>query len=105
MKRDAIEAWLRARRPERPGALTLQMSRSVGACPTGALDEAASMSAALGVLGLRTLALVTRAQTPDAQLALELLAADAFVTYAFEAAAEEDVAVAPFVCWLVREAA
>ena len=36
-------------------------------------------------------------------LALDLLAADAFVTYAFEAAAEEGVEVAPLVSRLLAE--
>ena len=105
MRREQVEAWLRERRPERPEALAQQMTRLVTDYPETQLARLTSMSSALGALGLHTLQGVTASRPDDARLALELLAADAFVTYAFEAAADENVAVAPFVCWLVREAA
>ena len=105
MKREFVEAWLKGREPGRPAQLLAQMSRNVSSCPPDVLEEVDSMATALGLLGLRTLANVSDAESGGDAVALELLAADAFVTYAFEAAAEEGMAVAPFVSWLVREAA
>ena len=105
MRREQIESWLRTRVPARPEPLARQMSRLVAGCPEATLAGPATMSAALGMLGLHTLSGVTGPRPDDERLAMELLAADAFVTYAFEAAAEEEVAMAPFALWLVREAA
>jgi len=59
------------------------------------------MTEAMRVLGLTTLATVGTGD--DDQTALTLLAADAFVTYAFEAAAEERLPVAPLVSRLLAE--
>lgn len=101
----AVEAWLGARTPARPAPLAAQMSRAVEACPIDRLDAAPTMAGALGMLGLRVLDRVTDGEREATAQAMELLSADAFVTYAFEAAAEEGVSVAPFVAWLVREAA
>lgn len=101
----AVEHWLRARQPGRPEALAGQMSRSLATCPAASLEAAPTVSSALGVLGLYVLAGVAEGPGESPQVALELLAADAFVTYAFEAAAEEGVSVAPFAGWLIREAA
>lgn len=105
MKREQVESWLGGRAPDRPAPLARQMSRLVEGYPEATLLKIPTMSGALGALGLHTLSGVTASRPDDARLALDLLAADAFVTYAFEAAAEEAVAVAPFVSWLVREAA
>lgn len=106
MKAGAVETWLAARTPRRPKALAAQMSAALAACPPARLDAAPTMAGALGMLGLRVLAGVAAEGHGDPNLqAMELLSADAFVTYAFEAAAEEGVSVAPFVAWLVREAA
>src|SRR5205085_10163733 len=88
-----IETWLAARQPSRPASLTAQMTRLIADCPRNELNAAGSMADAMGALGAFTVRRVsnTEASTPD--LALELLAADACVTYAFEAAAEEGVEV------------
>lgn len=105
MTRGDALLWLSNRLPTRPDALVLKMMLSVRDCPAGALDEAPSMAEAMGVLGVAALAAVTAGATDGCDLALELLAADAFVTYAFEAAAEEGVSVGPLVERLLREAA
>lgn len=105
MTRSAALAWLAARSPSRPDALAVHMTRSVQNCPSSALAAASTMADAMAVLGLVTLAAVTAAGSEGPELALELLAADAFVTYAFEAAGEEDVSVGPLVERLLHEAA
>jgi hypothetical protein len=102
---ETIEAWLASRLPARPAALAAQMTRSVAACPRGALEAATTMADALGVLGAATLRAVASQERASAELALELLAADGFVTYAFEAAAEEGVDVGPLAARLLGEAA
>jgi hypothetical protein len=98
-------AWLAARSPARPDALDAHMMTWVATCPPGALDAAPTMAEAMGVLGVATLAAVTSGGAEGPELALELLAADAFVTYVFEAAAEEGVSVGPLVTHLLSEAA
>ena len=105
MTRGDVLVWLANRLPARPDALVLKMMLSVNDCPTGALDPAQTMAEAMGILGVAALAAVTAEGSEGPDLALELLAADAFVTYAFEAAAEEDVSVAPLVERLLHEAA
>ncbi len=98
-------AWLAARSPARPDALDAHMMKWVKGCPVGALDGSPTMADAMGVLGVATLAAVTSGGSEGPELALELLAADAFVTYAFEAAAEEGVSVGLLVERLLSEAA
>jgi len=97
--------WLADRSPARPDALVLKMMQSVKDCPSAVLELAPTMADAMGSLGLAALAAVTAAGSEGPDLALELLAADAFVTYAFEAAAEEGVSVAVLVDRLLHEAA
>ena len=97
--------WLANRTPARPDALVLKMMLSVQECPAGALEGAPTMSEAMGVLGVAALDAVTAEGSEGPELALELLAADAFVTYAFEAAAEEDVSVGRLVERLLHEVA
>lgn len=105
MTRASIERWLSERTPQRPAALATQMTRSVASCPVAALDAAPSMAEAMGVLGLATLTTVAAREPASSEVALELLAADAFVTYAFEAAADEGVPVAPLALKLLHAAA
>lgn len=104
MTRDQVEAWLLARRPERPPSLAAQMSRCLQVCRSSDLEAAGTMAAALGVLGLAALASVAERKPQAPELAMDLLAADAFVTYAFEAAAVENVGVAALAARLLREA-
>lgn len=105
MTAEVVERWLAARVPQRPWSLEVQMSRSVSRCPAAPLEPLGTMAAALGFLGIDALRTVAASGSDSPDLALELLAADAFVTYAFEAAAEAGVPVAPLVAQLLAEAA
>lgn len=104
MTREAIEHWLAARTPNRPPALATQMSRFIAECPAAELNGATTMAAAMGALGIHAVSRVAGEREPSEGQALELLAADAFVTYAFEAAAEEGVDVMPLALHLLRAA-
>ncbi|HEV2750228.1 MAG TPA: hypothetical protein VGV12_06875 [Gemmatimonadales bacterium] len=84
MKRNALLAWLEARRPAPPDALR--------ACLAANLTEAdLSLPEHLADMGRRALARVATRSEGGRELALDLLTADAFITYAFEAQAEADV--------------
>ncbi len=85
MTRIEVLAWLDQRRPAPPRALRAQIERAV-------TDMPLPLPAHLAELGHALLARVT--SRPDGggrELALDLLTADAFITYAFEAQAETDV--------------
>lgn len=89
MTRGEVIAWLESRRPAPPAALAACLAAAV-------TDAALPLAEHLAVLGQRLLTRVAGRPEGGRELALELLAADAFVTYAFEAQAEADVArVAP----------
>jgi len=84
MTRSALLVWLEARRPAPPDALR--------ACLTAAVTDAEAASPEqLADLGGRALARVVMRPEGGRELALDLLTADAFITYAFEAQAELDV--------------
>jgi hypothetical protein len=100
-----METWLAARVPERPAALAEQMSRSLAACPASALGSANSVAHAMGLVGAWVLTSVNAWEPQSTEVALELLAADAFVTYAFEAATEENIAIGELAVRLLKEAA
>jgi hypothetical protein len=87
MTRRAVLAWLETRRPAPPAALAAHLGRAL---TDG--DDGLSLPATLAELGRRLLARVAARPGGGRELALDLLAADAFVTYAFEAQAEADVA-------------
>ncbi|HYK82260.1 MAG TPA: hypothetical protein VEU55_03885 [Gemmatimonadales bacterium] len=101
MTRRAVLAWLEARRPAPPPALRAHLEATVTDAPaTVALPDH------LALLGRATLARVTARPEGGRELALDLLAADAFVTYAFEAQAELDVAgIAALAARVVRGSA
>ena len=84
MSADTLAAWLSGRRPVPPKALGARLAEAVG-------DEAGSPAVTLAAVGGRLLGTVARAPSQDRGHALDLLAADALVTYAFEAQAEADV--------------
>lgn len=105
MTRDAIETWLNGRTPARPGALAAEMTASVNNCPDHVLAGLFTMAESMGALGLATLSRVAAGEPASPQLAMKLLAADAFVTYAFEAAAEEGVEVTLLALSLLKAAA
>jgi hypothetical protein len=85
MTRAELLAWLEARRPTPPEALRASLA-------AGITDAALMLPEHLADLGRRTLARVVSRPEGGRELALDLLAADAFITYAFEAQAEADVA-------------
>jgi hypothetical protein len=91
MMRTEILAWLGARRPAPPAALQAHLQAAVADSPEPLPEH-------LARLGREVLARVVLHPEGGRELALDLLAADAFVTYAFEAQAERDVAgLAPLV--------
>jgi hypothetical protein len=81
-----VLAWLDARRPVPPAALRERINRAVAkATPHSPLPVY------LAELGRGLLERVAARPRGGRELALDLLAADAFVTYAFEAQAEDAV--------------
>jgi len=85
MTRREIQAWLQQRRPAPPEALQRHLEAAVAESEERLPDHLAETGAAL-------LRQVTQASDRGRDVALDLLAADAFITYAFEAQAEADVA-------------
>lgn len=81
MTRDQLLAWLDTRRPVPPARLRERLRSAVHDAP---LD----LGAHLAQLGDELLAGVAERPNGGRELALDLLAADAFATYAFEAQAE-----------------
>ncbi len=81
MTSDAVLAWLDTRRPAAPATLRERLRDAVHDAPGG-------LAAHLEQLGNELLARVASRPTGGRELALDLLAADAFATYAFEAQAE-----------------
>lgn len=88
-----VRAWLAARRPAPPAALAQQLEAVLAACPPDALSATDSMAAALSLLGTCALESLEGREPESRGVAMDLLAADAFVTYVFEAASDEAVSV------------
>src|SRR2546428_13120882 len=89
MTRRAVLAWLAARRPVAPDALRAGLEAAV----TGAeLSPTVPLPDQLALLGRRVLGRVVGRPAGGRELALGLLVADAFITYAFEAQSEVDAA-------------
>lgn len=88
MTRDSVRSWLRSRTPEPPAALARKLAQCLDAAPDAVL-AGDSLAEIAGRLGLATLRTVVQRQGVAYDSAMSLLVADAFVTYAFEAAAEE----------------
>ncbi|HXM37864.1 MAG TPA: hypothetical protein VN908_04290 [Gemmatimonadales bacterium] len=86
MTRDEVQAWLDARHPAPPAALRERLNRAVAET-----TPHSPFPLYLADLGRELLARVASRPAGGRELALDLLAADAFVTYAFEAQAEDDV--------------
>lgn len=80
--------WLDARRPAPPPPLRAHLARRLPPGPDGTGEGA--LPDHLAAAGRELLARVLSNPAPGRDLALDLLAADALVTYAFEAQAEED---------------
>ena len=77
--------WLDGRRPAPPPALARHLATCVG-------DGPEPLSGHLAAVGCELLRRVAANPGGGRELALDLLAADAFVTYAFEAQADADPA-------------
>jgi len=88
-------AWLDTRRPAPPPALRAHLDTAMTYAP-GAPGTPGTpglpLPDHLALLGRTVLARVTARPAGGRELALDLLTADALVTYAFEAQAEADVA-------------
>jgi hypothetical protein len=78
--------WLDGRRPAPPATLRARLERIVGGTA-----PRSPLPAYLAEVGRALLDGVASRPDGGRELALDLLAADAFVTYAFEAQAEADV--------------
>ncbi|HET8712198.1 MAG TPA: hypothetical protein VFM23_00780 [Gemmatimonadales bacterium] len=81
MKRAEVLAWLDTRRPAPPASLRERLRGAVHDAPDG-------LAAHLAQHGRELLERVAARPGGGRELALDLLAADAFATYAFEAQAE-----------------
>jgi hypothetical protein len=101
-----VQAWLDARTPARPPELDRRMAAVLTHFADARLASAGTLAEAMAELGAEMLHCVAGSPDPKADgLALDLLAADAFATYAFEAAAEERVPVGPLVQRMLAESA
>ncbi len=87
MTRREVLAWLEARRPVPPDALRECLEAAV---TNGELSPRVPLPDQLALLGRQVLGRVAGRPDGGRELALELLVADAFITYAFEAQAELD---------------
>ena len=83
MTRPELLAWLDARRPEVPATLSAHLRRQLAAGPE-------PLPELLAARGRAALDRVLAQPGGGRALALDLLAADALVTYAFEAQAAQD---------------
>lgn len=88
MTRPEVLAWLRSRKPAPPPALAAKLAQCLESAPEAALAED-TLAEAVGRVGVAMLHAVVTRQSVAYDTAMDLLAADAFVTYAFEAAAAQ----------------
>lgn len=84
MTRADLESWLETRRPIPPAALREHLAKSIQESPV-------SLPEHLADAGVTLLRRVLSHPEGGRELALDLLTADALVTYAFEAQAELDI--------------
>lgn len=84
MTRADLESWLETRRPIPPAALREHLAKSNHESPV-------SLPEHLADAGVTLLRRVLSHPEGGRELALDLLTADALVTYAFEAQAERDI--------------
>ena len=81
-----VGEWLHSRTPQPPAALATRLDDVLGS----ALDESAAMAPDLFLdAGERLVAELLRSGSTTRESALDLLTADALVTYAFEAASDD----------------
>jgi hypothetical protein len=102
MTRGEVLAWLAEREPQPPRALVEQLDAVVRAAPES-LFAAETLAATIAAIGVATLRSVARRQGVAYDTAMDLLAADALVTYAFEATAEGSGDVNALSRWLLSE--
>ncbi|MDQ6827964.1 MAG: hypothetical protein M3081_03765 [Gemmatimonadota bacterium] len=81
-----VAEWLEDRDPKPPDALDARMRASIG---TDLTRDAADLIPVCVAAAERTLSALLVTTMTEREHAFELLAADALVTYAFEAAAED----------------
>ena len=86
-----LARWLQARRPVPPPALRARIEHELAV--SLALDEREACEACLRA-GERVVASLLRENATSRESAIDLLAADALVTYAFEAASERPAELA-----------
>lgn len=86
MTREQVLAWLDTRRPVPPAALRARLDQAIAQQRPA---PGSRLPAYLAQLGQELLNGVVARPEGGRELALDLLAADAFATYAFEAQAEE----------------
>lgn len=104
MTREKVLAWLAGRRPEPPADLAERLLALVAAAPDSAF-AGDSMAVISGRLGLAVLGWAVERRKVARDAAMDLLAADAFVTYAFEAGSEEGTDVTGLARSLLGEVA
>lgn len=89
MSRADLLAWLGHRRPEPPAQLAARLERAIRDAPVEVTELA--LPEALLAVGRALVEEVAGRPHAGRAYALDLLAADAFITYAFEAQAELDL--------------
>ena len=105
MTRGTVLDWLASRTPVPPAALAWRLQQVLRAYPDEGFTGQATVAAVMGALGLATLGSLAGRDPRSTDVALDLLAADALVTFAFEAAAEEGVEVETLARNLIARAA
>ena len=81
-----LDSWLTRREPPPPRTLAVRVRSALGECVHVPMEEAPERLVAAAE---RLLAALLAANATDRRSALDLLAADALMTYAFEAAGED----------------
>lgn len=81
-----VADWLSSREPAPPSALTDRLRAALGTQASRDASEAADVCLAAGE---RLLSAVLENESASRECAIDLLAADALVTYAFEAASSD----------------
>ena len=89
MPRRELLVWLESRRPEPPAKLSARLERAVRDAPVEVTEL--TLPEALLAVGRALVEEVAGRPHAGRAYALDLLAADAFITYAFEAQAELDL--------------
>ena len=88
VSRASVVAWLKGRDPAPPADLAAKLTQCVESAPE-IVFAGESVAVVVGAIGTWLLQGVVAREKAAYDAALDLLAADAFVTYAFEAASED----------------